>query len=152
MMAIRSSKCTQRAWCSPELHVKKKFVWTLVLLTGLTLLAVYFGNSGLKWTEYVKLPDGRIITLERSVEFNGPNGAFGNPSTESEQHLKFKHPTTAEVIQWENQKEQGILHTVALWFERDRPVLLALPAYGDDSIKYNCPNPPYLLYEYAAGQ
>ncbi|MDM0072460.1 hypothetical protein [Variovorax sp. J31P207] len=40
----------------------------------------------------------------------------------------------------------------ALWLEQDRPVLLELPAYGDDSIKYNCPNPPYLLYEYVAGQ
>jgi hypothetical protein len=39
-----------------------------------------------------------------------------------------------------------------LWIEHDTPVLVTRPAYGGDSWKYKCPNPPYLLLAHFSGQ
>lgn len=108
-------------------------------------------SSELSWTEDVKLPDGQVVTLSRWVEFKGPH-AMGDTATESKQRLEFKHPETGEKIKWENVKEQGTVKTVAIWMDKGRPMLLSTPAYGDDAFKFNCPNPPYLLHEYVAGQ
>jgi hypothetical protein len=107
-------------------------------------------RNDLKWTEDVRLPDGRVVTLERYVEFKGPS-QLGEPSTESLQRLSFKHPTTGEVVRWESAREQGFLETIALWLDGERPVLLTSPAYGGDDRRLGCPNPPYLVYEYIQG-
>lgn len=103
-------------------------------------------SNDLTWTEDVRLPDGRTVTLERYVEFEGPRG------TESLQRLKFKHPGTGEAVRWENSKQNGTLATIAVWLENDIPMLLTTPPYGGDLIAYKCPNPPYLLFEYVQGQ
>lgn len=108
------------------------------------------GRNELKWTEDVRLPDGRVVTLDRYAEFKAPS-QLGDPSTESLQRLSFKHPTTGEVVKWESSREQGFLKTIALWFDGDRPVLLTSPAYGGDDRRLSCPNPPYLVYEFIQG-
>lgn len=110
------------------------------------------GVSDLKWTEDIRLPDGRVLVLFRWVEFEGGSSHLGDPSVESSQQFEFKHPDTGAIVKWQNRSEQGNLRTIALWLEHGRPFLLGTPAYGGDSRKYNCPNPPYLLYEYAGGQ
>ncbi len=123
-----------------------------------TLLVVVAGvagcsdNASLSWTEEVTLPDKRVITLERFVEFKGGASRPGDPATESLQRITFRHPDTGETVRWENTKEDGRLQTVALWLDQGTPLLLTDPAYGDAHIKYRCPNPPYLLYEYAHGK
>lgn len=124
---------------------------SMQLLLWAPVLTACGNSTEMAWTEDVKLPDGRVLTLTRWVEFKGPH-AMGDTATESKQRLEFKHPETGEIVKWENAKEPGILTTVALWLDSGRPILLGTPAYGDDSFKYNCPNPPYLLYEYVAGQ
>jgi hypothetical protein len=125
--------------------------WNIAQLLLCTVVLAACGND-LTWTEDAKLPDGRVITLKRWVEFKGGSSHLGDPSTESRQTFEFKHPTTGQNIQWENTLEQGRLKTIALWLDKDKPQLLTEPAYGGDSIKYNCPNPPYLLHEYVASQ
>lgn len=108
-------------------------------------------SSELSWTEDVKLPDGRVVTLSRWVEFKGPY-AMGDTPNESKQWFEFKHPQTGQVVKWENSDELGMLNTLALWIENGNPILLSKPALGGDSRKFQCPNPPYLLYEYASGK
>jgi hypothetical protein len=141
-----------------------------------SMLLAACGSSDLTWTEDVKLPDGRVITLKRWVEFKGGSSHLGDPSTESRQSLEFKHPDTGEIVKWRNQMPQGpfridlsssvpasfdtgpdnmapgTLNTIALWLEQGKPRLLAKPMYGGDFSRFYCPNPPYLLYEYSAGQ
>ena len=119
---------------------------------ALVLNAACSNGATLTWTEDVRLPDGRIITLERYSEFKAGAGQPGSRSTESLQRFKFKHPTTGVVVRWENVSAQGTLKTIALLFDGDKPLLLTRPAYGNDLITFRCPNPPYLLYEYVHGQ
>lgn len=117
----------------------------VVLLVGCT------GGSNLSWTEDVKVPDGRVIALERYTEFKGGSSHLGDPSTESLQRFKFSHPTTGELVKWEDSEFPGRLKTIALWFDGEVPVLLTTPAYGGDFITFKCPNPPYFVYEYVQG-
>lgn len=141
-----------------EFHVTRtnwymRRLWRIAPLLPWAVLSTACGNSSeLTWTEDIRLPDGRVLTLERWVEFKGGSSHRGDPSTESSQRLEFKHPETGELIKWQNNMEQGRLKTVALWLDQGRPILLGEPAYGGDSYKYHCPNPPYLLYEYVAGR
>jgi hypothetical protein len=129
-----------------------KTLWQIARLLLCAFLLTACGNSSeLTWTEDVKLPDGRVLTLTRWVEFKGPHG-LGGRSTESSQQLEFKHPETGETVKWQSSMEQGLLKTISLWLEHGRPLLLGEPAYGGDSHKFYCPNPPYLLYEYVGGQ
>ena len=127
-----------------------KTLWrtALLLLCAVELAAC---RNDLTWTEDVKLPDGRVVTLTRWVEFKGPY-TMGDTATESKQRLQFKHPETGEIVKWENDKEPGLLKTVAIVLDKGNPVLLGTPAYGGDYFKFNCPNPPYLMYEYMSGQ
>lgn len=106
----------------------------------------------MKWSEDVRLPDGRTVKLKRWAEFKGGSGHPGEPATESLQRLEFKHPDTGETVRWENATEDGRLFTLALWLDNGTPQLLTEPAYGGDLRRFNCPNPPYLLYEYAGGR
>lgn len=154
----------------------KRYRLTFMQLLACSPFLVGCGNNELTWTEDVRLPDGRVITLKRWVEFKGGNSHIGGQSTESRQSLEFKHPDTGEIVKWRNERPSGafgidatpspplsfdtgpdgvapaLLNTTALWLEQGKPQLLGRPAYGGDSRRFHCPNPPYLLYEYAAGQ
>ncbi len=102
-----------------------------------------FSDSNLSWTEDVKLPDGRVVTLSRYVEFKGGGSQFGDPSTESLIRFEFKHPSSGEVVRWESTKQQKLQKTIALWLDNGKPMLLTEPAYGGELFAYGCPNPPY---------
>lgn len=142
---------------------------------ALVLLAAC-SSGKLAWTEDVRLPDGRVLTLQRWAEFGGGSGHLGDPSIESQQGLEFKHPDTGEVVRWRTRRgtgefrmsidtpvpatfddgpdgiAPGFLNTIAIWIDDGKPTLLGKPAYGDDMWRFHCPNPPYLLYEWAAGR
>lgn len=120
--------------------------------TPITLLfLIACGKNSLNWTEEVRLPSGAALQLKRSAEFEGPH-AMGDTATESMQRLEFKNPFNGERVVWENFQEQGALNTIALWLNQGRPRLLTSPAYSNDLYKFDCPNPPYLLYEYQDGR
>jgi len=121
-------------------------------LIGVMFLAACRSRDDLTWTEEVKLPDERVLMLTRWAEFKGGSSHVGDPSTESSQSFEFRHPETGEIVKWHNTLSQGRLRTIALWLDKGKPLLLTNPAYGGDFRKYNCPNPPYLLYEYSAGE
>lgn len=129
-----------------------KSILRIASLMLLTLALSACGKSDeLAWTEDVKLPDGRVVTLTRWVEFKGAY-AMGDTPNESKQRLAFKHPDTGELVKWENSKETGMLNTVALVLDKGVPMLLSKPALVGDSLKFHCPNPPYMLYDYVNGE
>jgi hypothetical protein len=108
------------------------------------------GGDELAWTEDVQLPGGPTVTVKRRVEFKGPSH-LGEPSTESYQQFEFRNPSSGEVVRWENTSQQGQLASLALWLNAGKVFLLTTPLYVGDEFKYNCPNPPYLLYEFVSG-
>jgi len=116
------------------------------LLLSTALIACDKASSPLKWTEDVRLPDGRILTLTRYQEFKGPR-ELGNPPTESDYWFEFKHPDTGQVVRWEWDRT---LETLALMMNGKDPMLLVIPNFGGDE-QHNCPNPPYLLYRFEGG-
>jgi hypothetical protein len=113
------------------------------LLTSLN--ACKANNSdALHWTEDVNLPDGRMVTLTRYQEFNGPH-ELGDTPTESDYYFEFKNPDTGEHIKWLGQRN---LNSLALFSHKGVFYLLTTPWYGDSGFYHNSPNPPYLLYSY----
>lgn len=115
-----------------------------------SLLALTACSDGLKWSEDVRLPDGRIVTLRRAAEFGGPSGGPGGPHTESSQRIEFVSPINGEVVVWQNKAPEAMLGLVALWAQGGRLRILTTPLYGGDEFQVNCPNPPYLVYEYSS--
>jgi hypothetical protein len=101
-------------------------------------------DTSLKWTEDVRLPDGRVVTLTRYQEFKGPHELGETPSA-SDYWFEFKHPDTGETVRWQSDRD---LATLALMIDDKTPVLLTRPHFGSSMIRYHCPNPPYLLYHF----
>jgi len=101
-------------------------------------------GDSLKWREEVLLSDGRVITLTRYQEFNGPH-ELGQPPTASNYWLEFKHPDTGQTVRWEYGRHLG---TVALFIHEKTPYLLVKPRYGSSRRDFDCPDPPYLLYRF----
>jgi hypothetical protein len=123
-------------------HHKLVSVFCVLLFASLTGCS----DRPLEWTEDVLLPDGRVVTLTRYQEFEGPHG-IGDTPTESNYWFEFKHPDTGEVVRWESDRD---LATLALLLSEGTPLLLARPEFGGFD-RRNCPNPPYLLFRYDAG-
>jgi hypothetical protein len=116
-----------------------------ILFGCLVLCACIDRDTSLKWTEDVRLPDGRIVTLTRYQEFKGPHELGETPSA-SDYWFEFKHPDTGEVVRWQSDRD---LATLALMMDGGAPVLLTRPHFGSSMIRYRCPNPPYLLYQFS---
>ncbi len=117
-------------------------VFSLMLMT--TLSACSKSSSPLKWTEDVRLPDGRVVTLTRYQEFKGPH-ELGDTPSESDYWFEFKHPDTGQVIRWQSDRD---LETLALMMDGKVPMLLASPMFGISMRRYKCPNPIYLLFRF----
>ena len=125
--------------------------WRMLIGTALlagALAGCMRGESTIKWTEDVLLPDGRTVTLKRYQEFKGPS-EIGQPPSESYYWFEFKHPDTGETVRWETKREPG---TVALFISLSVVFLLTKPNFGSGLEDFGCPNPPYLLYRYVSGK
>jgi hypothetical protein len=122
--------------------------WLMRLMWCGALLFILLGcsrqSSPLKWTEDVRLPDGRVVTLTRYQEFKGPHELGDTPSV-SDYWFEFKHPDTGQVVRWQSNRD---LRTMALMMDGKNPMLLTRPAFGSSMWTYNCPNPPYLLFKF----
>lgn len=127
-------------------NLRAKYITQLLsaLFLLVALAACSNPNAPLKWTEDVRLPDGRIVTLTRYQEFKGPH-ELGDTPSESDYWFEFKHPDTGEVIRWQSDRD---LRTLALMMDGKVPILLTRPAFGISMRRYKCPNPPYLLFRF----
>src|SRR5262245_41286285 len=129
-----------------RLNVPRRFVTAFLAVILIPSLAAC--DTSLKWTEDVKLPDGRIVTLTRYQEFRGPT-ELGQPPTESDYWLEFNNPDNGERVRWNGHRD---LDTVALFIDEAMPLLLMTPGLGGAHRTYLCPDPLYLLYRYADGE
>jgi hypothetical protein len=102
-------------------HLNGACIVLLLLLTT-ALSACNKSNAPLKWTEDVRLPDGRVVTLTRYQEFKGPH-ELGDTPSESDYWFEFKHPDTGEVVRWQSDRD---LETLALMMDGKVPVLLLI--------------------------
>lgn len=136
-------------WIQPAGRIPRGgFAWVFLLLGSLSLTACGDSRS-LRWKEDVKLPDGRVVTLDRYQEFKGPHYiGVGEGPTESNYWFEFKHPDTGEKVRWESDRD---LKTLVLMMDGHVPVLLTSPWWGSSMFRYHCPNPPYLLFRHEAG-
>jgi len=127
-------------------NLRAKYITQLLsaLFLLVALAACSNPNAPLKWTEDVRLPDGRIVTLTRYQEFKGPH-ELGDTPSESDYWFEFKHPDTGEVIRWQSNRD--LAQTNALMVVDKTPFLLVTPSFGGYD-RYQCPNPPYLLFRY----
>ena len=100
-----------------------------------------------KWTDEVKLHDGRIVRAIRSV-------AFTRHTALSDGHLyidspslygiEIINPNTKEEVEWFS-KDEGV-HPVLLDFDGATTYLvILLPQNATTSKKYGCPWPPYVF-------
>lgn len=121
--------------------------WACLLIGSLALAACGDSRS-LRWKEDVKLPDGRVVTLDRYQEFKGPHEiGVGESPTVSDYWFEFKNPDTGEQVLWESGRDVG---TVALLIDGGVPMLLVSPSFGG-VFRRKCPDPLYLLYRYERG-
>ena len=124
----------------------------LVIWGVLALVAASYLLSGctdrLKWTEQVRLPDGRVVKLERYQEFDGPATYPYGPPTQSESGFEFRMPGTGGKVRW---KDKGELATVALAIDNSVSTLLTTPRTGTSLRHFRCSSPPYLAFQYQDG-
>ena len=121
-----------------------KRIHLLAVICATAAIAACSNESApLKWTEDVRLPDGRVVTLTRYQEFKGWRNLGETPSV-SDYWFEFKNPATGQVVKWKSDRD---LTTLALIMNEKVPELLVMPNFGGFDRK-GCPNPPYLLYRY----
>ena len=117
-------------------------------VAGMIAVVALLSGCGdrLKWTEDVRLPDGRTVTLTRVQEFNGPHYLFEEP-TPSYHRFEFRNPDTGEKVRWEDDRD---LATVALSINGGVPELLTTPQFGGP-FPYRCPDPPVVAFQFVKG-
>lgn len=122
-----------------------RFVRLGVLLSaGFAINACGESGRTLDWKQEVQLHDGRVIVVERISKQTG-NIFPENVVMESEQTLSFTHPDTQEKIRWT--LPQGLL-PAALDFDQKTPYFILRAYTVSDYNKWECPNPPWLVYRY----
>ncbi len=142
-MIGRTEKCVRISRFQSIFGIWRVLVCVLVL-AGVSACS---DSRSLKWTEDVLLPDGRVVSLARYQEFKGPH-EIGQPPTESDYWFEFKHPDTGDAVRWESDRD---LATRALVIDEGVVGLLVTPNFGG-MYRKKCPDPPYLLFYYNAGE
>jgi len=126
-------------------HVLAKIAkWSAALMSGVAFTAC--GIEDIKWTEDVRLPDGRVVNLTRYEAFGGNYEPTQTPTT-SESWLEFVHPDTKEKVRYEGTQ---FYSTVAL-FIHEKSAYLVLNMYLGGPW-HGCPTPPYSFIRFEKGK
>jgi len=111
-----------------------------------------FSPTTLTWKEEVGLEDGRTLLVTRRVVLVRGGNIGERPDVERERRLTFTHPTTGQIITWENGDTLGSrVRPKLLDFDGDRPVLVAVAQSNTDYSLLGCPTPPYIVFRYENG-
>lgn len=102
------------------------------------------GNT-VNWKQEAPLQDGRILIVERESD-QGPYDPFVAMRMEVGQTLIFVHPDTGESIRW---KIPDGLQPHMINFDQGVPYYVLKAYTVADYNKWNCPNPPYMVFRYA---
>jgi hypothetical protein len=132
-----------------------------LLISGFMAAACSPREQVFEWTETVQMQDASTIEIARKSVFRGRQETF--PNILEWYSVELLHPTTKEKVHWESkmfrdEKERQrpelpevvpslrlisiLVHDRALYFVM-RP--------HETYFRLNCPDPPYLLYEWRAG-
>jgi hypothetical protein len=121
----------------------------LTLLSAALLAACGKGAEHLAWKQEVPLQDGRVVVLDR-LSYIGPEALLMNRlRMEVEQTLAFTHPDGGQRIEWKIPK--GLLPFL-LDFDAGVPYYVFYAHTVGDYNRWECPNPPYLVFKHAGGQ
>src|SRR3989338_9086262 len=137
--------------------------WLLKQITGFGFLlmmgvsmnsdAGLFGSGGTSWKEEVLLHDGSRIIVERTVERGGRH-EIGQQPPIKEQSLTFTMPGTNEKVVWEDKftEDVGGANFLPMLLDmRDGVAYLVASPMGCLSYnKWGRPNPPYVIFKFAA--
>jgi hypothetical protein len=132
----------------------------LLLLCTTSTTAWSFTSRTEHWSEDVALHDGRLVTVEREVDWTTEiiltDPFFGLPTLPhlskggpDKFWLKFKHPDTRETIKWQGERH----YTPVLLDIVDGVPYLAVfggPNKSTEKI-YGCPELPYVFLKYGKG-
>jgi len=110
-------------------------------------------SKEVSWKEEVLLHDGSKIIVERSVERGGRH-EIGQRPPYKEQSLNFTVPGTSQTIRWEDHysEDLGMANFLPKALDmRDGVVYLVASPMGCLSYnKWGRPNPPYVIFKFAA--
>lgn len=127
----------------------------LILLWVCCSSALGFSTRTERWTENAVLADGKIIKVERVVDytFQFIAGDGGSPklfaSWPDKFSIKFKHPSTHETIKWEGVQGHP---PVLLDFVGEIPYLVVYGRSNKESAPiYGCNELPYAYLKYESG-
>lgn len=143
----------------------KRIKWTFRLTIFVSFLvaslpASAFSSRTEHWSEDVLLHDGRIIKVEREVDWTThiviTDPFFGLPtlphiskSWPDKYWLKFKHPDTQETIRWQGEQ---YFDPVLLDIVDGIPYLVVNGRTDKSTDKfYGCPELPYIFLKYEKG-
>lgn len=127
----------------------------LLLLWTACPSAFAFSTRTERWSEDAVLSDGRVIKVEREVDYtfqfvSGDEASMKLfASWPDKFRIKFKHPNTHKIITWEGEQ---YYNPVLLDFVGDVPYLVVNGATSKktESI-YGCPELPYVYLKYESG-
>lgn len=125
---------------------------SLVLLWAACSSALGFSVRTASWSEDVRLHDGRLIKVEREVEwtfqlFSGDSGSPGFMNSWPDRFwLKFKLPDSQEVIQWQGEQH---FRPVLLDIVNGVPYLIVFGHPTKETERnYGCPELPYIYLQF----
>lgn len=116
-----------------------------IALLALASLSFSACSNTVNWRQEVPLQDGRVLVIERESD-QGPYDPFVAMKMEVGQTLTFVHPDTGERIRW---KLPDGLQPYMLGFDQSVPYYVLHAYTVADYNKWNCPNPPYMVFRYA---
>lgn len=122
----------------------------LFLLLGSAISAC---SSTMRWTEEVKLHDGRILIVERMYNLGGYRGLESHERTELDETITFSVPDSNKQITWktdfrDSQPEPNSLNLLQIEVVKGVPYIATYPAGCIAYNKWQRPNPPYVFFKY----
>jgi len=113
------------------------------------LNACGFGESN--WKEEVLLHDGSKIIVERVVKRGGRHEIGQHPPIKA-QSLVFHHPSTNEIVKWEDKFTDDVgganFLPMLLDVHKETAYLVTHPYRTVSYTKWGSPNPPYVVFKY----
>ncbi|MGO9444826.1 MAG: hypothetical protein ACLPXB_08625, partial [Thiobacillaceae bacterium] len=121
----------------------------LILTFGMSISACSKSTS---WKEEVLLHDGSKIIVDRSVEYGGRH-ELGQSPPFKEQTLTFTMPKTKQRITWKDDYSDDVgsanFNPLLLEvFRGDTAYVIASPVNIQSISKWDCPDPPYVIFSY----
>jgi hypothetical protein len=125
----------------------------LTLALSLCACVALPSMGGDRWKEEVLLHDGQKIVAERYVKRGGRH-EVGQKGSYVEQTLSFALPSSGKTIEWKDRLSEDLGNSsflpMLLDIADDTPYLVAYPMGCLSYNKWGRPNPPYVVFKYAA--